>query len=203
MPAVSSLTPLAVASLALLAERPMHPYEMYQLLIQRSQDQLVKVRPGSLYHTVDRLVQADFVRAVGTEREGNRPERTTYEITVEGRGALSERIAGMLGTPHHEFPQFPVAIGEAHVLDRETVLKLLGSRLEQRQSDLSSVEEQIERLEQRGLARRYWLSAEYVRATMLAEVAWLQNILGEIERGDLPWESAALQHPQRSTKDNE
>ena len=60
-----TLTPLAVAALALLAERPSHPYEMYQTLVQRSEDRLVKVRPGSLYHTVDRLEAHGFVRATG------------------------------------------------------------------------------------------------------------------------------------------
>jgi DNA-binding PadR family transcriptional regulator len=99
---VSDLTPLAVAALALLAERPMHPYEMYQTLITRSEDRLVKVRPGSLYHTVDRLTRQGFVEAVGTDRGGNRPERTTYNITESGQLALSERVAEMLATPVNE-----------------------------------------------------------------------------------------------------
>ena len=46
MPTTPTLTPLAVAALALLAEGPTHPYEMYQTLVQRSEDRLVKVRPG-------------------------------------------------------------------------------------------------------------------------------------------------------------
>ncbi|BAS16724.1 transcriptional regulator protein [Arthrobacter sp. Hiyo8] len=46
----AALTPLGVAALALLVEAPMHPYEMYQLLMARHEDRLVKVRPGTLYH---------------------------------------------------------------------------------------------------------------------------------------------------------
>lgn len=49
---VAELTPLGVASLALLAEEPRHPYEMYQVLMARHEDRLVKVRPGTLYHAV-------------------------------------------------------------------------------------------------------------------------------------------------------
>ena len=49
------LTPLAISVLALLNERPMHAYEMYQLLLSRHNNRIVKVRPGSLYHTVERL----------------------------------------------------------------------------------------------------------------------------------------------------
>jgi DNA-binding PadR family transcriptional regulator len=72
-----SLTPLAVSILALLAERPMHPYEMYSLMLERHQDWVVKVKPGSLYHTVDRLARDELVEVAGTERAGSRPERTS------------------------------------------------------------------------------------------------------------------------------
>ena len=47
-----SLTPLGITVLGLLSERSMHPYEMYQLASVRRGDQLVKIKPGSLYHTV-------------------------------------------------------------------------------------------------------------------------------------------------------
>ena len=43
---MSRLNPLAVSALALLAERPMHPYEMYQLMLQRREDRVVKVSAG-------------------------------------------------------------------------------------------------------------------------------------------------------------
>ena len=75
------LSPMAIAALGLLAERPMHPYEMYQLLLEREEDRVLKVRPGTLYHAVDRLARDGLVRPLHTEREGNRPERTTYAVT--------------------------------------------------------------------------------------------------------------------------
>ena len=94
------LKPLAIVALALLLERPMHPYEMYQLMLQRGQDATVKVRPVKLYHTVGWLQAAGFVTATGTDREGNRPERTTYSITPAGSGALEATVASLIGTPN-------------------------------------------------------------------------------------------------------
>ena len=89
MARATALTPLGVAALSLLVEEPMHPYEMYQLLIARHEDRLVKVRPGTLYHAVGRLEEQGLVTATGTDREGNRPERTTYTISAAGREALT------------------------------------------------------------------------------------------------------------------
>ncbi|MBV8090642.1 MAG: hypothetical protein JO139_13925, partial [Alphaproteobacteria bacterium] len=39
--------PLALAVLALLFERPMHPYEMAATLKQRNKDESIKIRYGS------------------------------------------------------------------------------------------------------------------------------------------------------------
>src|SRR6478752_4124160 len=88
----TALTPLGLAALSLLVEEPMHPYEMFQLLIARHEDRLVKVRPGTLYHAVGRLEEQGLVAATGTDREGNRPERTTYKISAAGREALTARL---------------------------------------------------------------------------------------------------------------
>jgi Predicted transcriptional regulators len=182
-----SITPLGIAALALLIERPMHPYEMYQLLIQRAEDHIVKVRPGSLYHTVDRLKDAGRVRAIGTDREGNRPERTTYEITEEGRLALGERVADMLGTPAKEYPQFPLAIGEAHNLPHATVIDLLRGRMVQLKADREFLRFGIEEVQAKSLDRKHWLDIPYLLAMREAEIRWLDELLNELESGAVTW----------------
>ena len=181
------LTPLGIAALALLAERAMHPYEMYQLLMQRREDRLVKVRPGSLYHAIDRLAGQRLVCALGTEREGNRPERTTYEITAEGRSALTDRVSEMLATPVNEYPEFPLAIGEAHNLPRETVLHLLECRRMSLQSESEQLASAVAEVSAKGIARRFWLDVTYQRALLDAEIAWIDDLLSELGSGALDW----------------
>jgi DNA-binding PadR family transcriptional regulator len=181
------ITPLAIATLALLAERPMHPYEMYQTLIQRAEDRIIKVRPGSLYHTVDRLADLGLVRATGTEREGNRPERTTYEITEAGQQRLTERVSEMLATPVNEYPEFPLAIGEAHNLPKSTVLDLLGRRLVRLRADAALLGSALNDLKRKNLERKYWLDITYQRAILEAEIAWIEAFVAELEAGDIGW----------------
>src|ERR1700709_651820 len=123
------LTPLSVAALALLVEAPMHPYEMYQEMLKRKDDRHVKVRPGSLYHTIDRLARHGLAEVAGTDRGGNRPERTTYRVTDAGRSALEQRLTAMLRTPADEYPEFPLALSQAHNLPAEEVVRLLETRI--------------------------------------------------------------------------
>src|ERR1700678_4818749 len=69
------LNSLGISVLALLRARPMHGYEMFQTLVERHADRIVKVRPGSLYHVVDRLEEEKVIRRAATSREGKPPER--------------------------------------------------------------------------------------------------------------------------------
>ena len=195
-----SLGALGIAVLALLVERPMHPYEMFQTLLQRGEERLLKVRPGSLYHTVDRLEHVGLVHAAGTEREGNRPERTTYEITAAGRGALFDRIAEILGTPDREYPLFPVALAEAHNLPADDVVALLRKRIAEREADIAELDEYAARARDKDVPRVFWFETEYLRRLAEAEQRWLDELVGEIESGALPWLAEYLDGLNRHTE---
>src|SRR5947209_1332828 len=177
--------PLAVAALGLLLERPMHPYEMVQLLLARSEDRLVKVRPGSLYHVVDRLHADGLVRPVGTERAGNRPERTTYAITDEGVDAMGEWVRQSLAAPAAEFPRFPLALSEAHNIPREDVVRRLRRGLVALQGQDAEIAAGEDVVRGKGLPEPFWLDLPYTRALLAAEIDHLTALVHRIESDDL------------------
>lgn len=186
---ITALTPMGIAVLALLFERAMHPYEMYQLLIARKEDRLLKIRPGSLYHTVDRLAERELVASVGTDRDGNRPERTTYEVTDAGKDALRERLAELLAQPSEEYPQFTLALSEAHNLSAEAASELLKNRIELLQKDhdeLRLIGESV------GPKRIYYVGLEYTLAMRTAELSWLRAFVRDIDSGALDWQPHSL-----------
>ena len=185
----TKLRPLGVVALAMLIERPMHPYEMYQLLIARNQDKTVKLRPGTLYHAINWLEGAGFIVATGTEREGNRPERTTYAATDAGRAALRHTVMAMLTEPAEEFPEFTVAMGEAHNLPKDKVLAALRERLAVIDSDRARGEQLMERVAERELPRRFILGGEFALNRARADIAWLNAVIEDIESGLLSWDA--------------
>jgi DNA-binding PadR family transcriptional regulator len=182
-----TLNPMSIAALGLLAERPMHPYEMYQLLLDREEDRVLKVRPGTLYHTVDRLARDGLVRPLRIEREGNRPERTTFEITEPGRRELQRRVLEMLSAPAQEYPEFPLAISEAHNLSSTQVVTCLRTRMQALRDEQDYVAERLREHDTPNVPRLYWLNIDYDRAMRTAELAWLKTIVDEISSGALPW----------------
>lgn len=181
------LTPLGISALALLHERPMHPYEMYQLLMERHEDRVVRVTPGSLYRTVDRLTADGLAEVTGTEREGNRPERTTYAITADGRTALVSRIRELLRAPLNEYPSFTLALAEAHNAPADAVCADLREHLEVIGREVEEIECLMAKAVERGVPEAYWVTANYLRHMNLAQRDWIRSLIDRLEKGDLAW----------------
>ena len=166
----------------------MHGYEMFQTLIARHEDRIVKVRPGSLYHVVYRLAEENLVRPAAIGRDGNRPERTTFEITDRGTTALTERVRELVATPVNEFPQFVVALAEIHNLDLDTAVAAVGSRIAALEDNVA----ELRALKQVSTAPGIYLVAlDYLLATTKAQVTWLREFVDSLRSERLHWHHAA------------
>ncbi|AJW43096.1 Transcriptional regulator, PadR [Rhodococcus sp. B7740] len=183
----AAVNPLGVSVLALLSEGAMHPYEMYQLLLERKEDRIVKVRPGSLYHAVARLHGQELVAEVGTDRGGNRPERTTYEITPAGRRVLVDRLTEILRTPVREYPQFTLGLSEMHNLPASQAIALLRARIEDLSLEIEELSGYQRLAAERKVSEIYWAGIDYTYHMLSAEVNWLTSYIDRVESGALPW----------------
>lgn len=199
----SELTPLAVLVLGLAAERPMHPYEMFQTIIDRREDRFAKARPGSLYHTVDRLHDRKLLCINDVQRAGNRPERTVYAITAEGERVLRTTLATMLATPAVEYPVLYLALAEAHALDRGEVVELLGTRLDGMRSELETITTEVSASTARGIPEMFLLDAGCRQAALRAQIDWIAKLRERLATGELMWLDEWHAHESGATADGE
>jgi DNA-binding PadR family transcriptional regulator len=189
------LTSLGISVLALLRERPMHGSEMFQTLVQRDADRIVKVRPGSLYHVVDRLTEEKLIRRAATARDGKRPERAIYEITDAGAEALAKRVRQLIATPVHEFPLFVVALAEVDTLDSDAAANAVDDRV----GALEARAAEIMALRDAGVTPdAYLVALDYLLAMMQTELSWLREFAGSLRSGQLEWRQAASDSKVRS-----
>ena len=185
------LTPLGVMLLALLHEGDMHPYEMIRLLRLRHDDRLVPVTNGTVYHTVGRLQKLGLLAEQGVDREGNRPERTTYRVTEAGRNMVPEWVRAEL--PRIDRPeQFRVALSEAHNLPPDEVVDLLQQRLAAITAQLSVLQHGLTKAEARGVKDFYLIETRREAALLAADHQWLTDIIAAIEQRSLDWNVHAL-----------
>jgi DNA-binding PadR family transcriptional regulator len=120
---------LALAVLALLFERPMHPYEMAATMKERGKHDSIKLRYGSLYTVIAALLAAGLIAVKATERDSGRPERTVYAITKAGEAELREWMRDLLSRPVKEYPQFEAGLSLLPVLPPDEAVAMLKQRL--------------------------------------------------------------------------
>ncbi|WP_084959590.1 PadR family transcriptional regulator [Thermoactinospora rubra] len=116
--------------LGLLQQRPMHGYEITQLVAENELDRWAPVLPGSIYHALTTLERDGLVRAEAEERTGDR-RRRIYAITPAGRTELEGLLLDVLAQPPHGLQSaLPLALAWIELLPRERVLARLAVAME-------------------------------------------------------------------------
>lgn len=194
--AVNRLTPMGVMVLALLRESDMHPYEMVRLMRARQLDRLLTITNGTLYHTVARLQGTGLIDELGTDRDGNRPERTTYTLTDAGRDAVVAWVRRELARIDRP-AEFRVALAEAHNLERDDFRGLLQTRRAALLDDHGAHRDRLGRARDKGVPEQVLVEIERQEALLDAEVRWLDSLVARLEADSIPWGPSAFTDSDR------
>jgi DNA-binding PadR family transcriptional regulator len=88
-------------ALGMLRDRPMHGYEITQVITQGALDRWAPVLPGSIYHALAKMEAEGLVRTHAEERTGDRL-RKIYAITPAGTAELTNLVRHALTEPPHD-----------------------------------------------------------------------------------------------------
>lgn len=169
--------PLGLAVLALLAERPMHPYEMALTLRHRAKEASIKLNYGSLYTVIGSLVRAGCIAQREKSRAGTRPERSVYELTEFGEVELHEWMRDLLARPVKEYPQFEAALSLMPVLPPDEVATLLAERIARLDAEIEKTVKILGSVEVSALPRLFTIETEYFVAMLRAEREWVVGLI--------------------------
>ncbi|HEX3046387.1 MAG TPA: PadR family transcriptional regulator [Bacillota bacterium] len=111
--------------LGILQSRPMHGYEIQQLIQEEQMERWANILSGSIYFALNQMEKEGLIAPVAEERTGNRL-RKKYAITAAGRVSLLELLRKALASPPHSLKSdFSLALGFAMLLSREERDELL------------------------------------------------------------------------------
>lgn len=177
--------PLALAVMALLFERPMHPYEMVSTMRERGKHESVRLRYSSLYSVVKALQRGGLVEPFETRREGRRPERTVYGITEAGRTEFLSWLRELLREPVKEFTQFAAGLSFVAALPPAEALGLLRERVGRLGEEIGEMRSRLEDAAKAGVPRLFLVEGEHEVVLREAELRWVRGLVPEIEAGTL------------------
>ncbi len=160
---------------------PLHGHQIrWQAQVDRT-ELWADVHVGSLYGALKRLANEGLVREVRTERVGNRPERTVYEITPEGRRALSAVRDQALRTLSQPNDPFDLALTQSPDLDEDTLTQVVTHRLNGLRVRLASFEHLVESADPH-LNEAERMGVAHVVERTAAEVRWHEELLARVPK---------------------
>jgi DNA-binding PadR family transcriptional regulator len=185
--------PLALAVMALLYERPMHPYEMVSVMRERGQHESVRLRYSSLYSVVEALGREGLISPRETVREGRRPERTVYGLTETGRDEFLSWLRELLREPVKEYTQFAAGLTFLAALPPSEALALLEERTRLLGEEVREIRSRLDAAVQQGVARLFLVETEHELVLRKAELSWVRELVREIRDrtlgGMVQWEA--------------
>ena len=186
---------LALAVLSMLTEAPSHAYRMQQLIKERHKDDVVNVsQRNSIYQTLERLLREGLIEVEATHRGDNRPDRTVYRITPDGREILQTWLRDMLAVPAREYPQFPAALSFLPNLSPADAIEALTDRVGDLERQLAAV---LADLEQGGtfLPRLFLVESEYQQRVLEAELTYVRALVEDLRAKRITWPLAGNTSP--------
>ncbi|TDC95720.1 PadR family transcriptional regulator [Actinomadura sp. 7K507] len=176
--------PLALAVLAWLVLEPMHPYELGRRLKESEQDRNIKYNRGSLYMVVKQLAKAGFIAEQETVRDTQRPERTVYALTEEGRTELYDWLSELVAQPRHEYPHFGVALSLMVVLSPDETVRLLGTRLTALAGEIDEIRGRVDAATAQGVEWVFLVEERYRAALLDAEHRFVAELIEAMRHPD-------------------
>ncbi len=165
----------------LSASGPLHGHQIRQQAQFDRTELWTDVQPGSLYGALKRLAAEGLIRELRTERQGNRPERTVYEITTAGRRALSAVRDEALRRIVAPNDPFDLALAQSRDIAQEHLGAVVADRLAALRAQESSLRHQAVSADQ------YLNEAErmimlHLVERVAGEVRWHEELLARIPK---------------------
>jgi DNA-binding PadR family transcriptional regulator len=192
-----SLTTPDLVVLSLLAERPMHGYEVNAELERRQVKDWAAVSRPQVYYSLEKLARLGLIRAAESAAPAAGPERRVFSTTAAGTAALADALERDAWTSGRERPPFLTWMA----LSWQARPGVFRRQLHKRRAFLA-----------RELAREERTLAEVRREVghEFHEAVWMITLMIRQIRGELRWidrvereapNRARARHPAAPTED--
>src|ERR687885_494568 len=150
-------------------------------------EQWANIAYGSIYFSLAKMAEEHLVAVVSTDDRGNRPARTVYAITDQGRIEFERLLRELWWEYRPAIDPFRVALSFMNCLSRDEVLAALRHRADGLRSALEAFPYAIEgRLRDPSAPRHLGEVLRLAAAHIETQLHWVEETIGRVERGELP-----------------
>jgi DNA-binding PadR family transcriptional regulator len=173
------LSNLEFAILSLVAEKPMHGYQLEQMIHERGMRLWTDIGFSSIYHVLRKLQGSD-VLTCQNETPGDRPTRKCYSITPAGLALLHDETLLRLSAPQPCTGDFGLALGCLPLLTKEEIKSAFAANRERLVNQIKLVGQKKEN--QMAFALPHVAALfDHTLHDMRSELDWISHYLRRLE----------------------
>lgn len=170
--------------LSLLAERPMHGYEVNATLEDRKIRDWAPVSRPQIYYSLDKLTKLRLICTLTDDSPSAGPERRVFETTALGRNRLADALKGKHWVSHRVHQPFLIWLALSWQARPRTFRKQLNSRkkfLEERLAEEHATLDDVMTEVGHPYHEAVWM-LQLIIEQMEGELLWLQRILQDADK---------------------
>jgi DNA-binding PadR family transcriptional regulator len=118
-------TDAELAILSLLAEQPMHGYQIEQTIEERGMREWVEMGFSSIYYLLNKLKRAGLLESKLMKGVGKGPARQVFSLTPAGRHVWQNAALNAIGNPSRTFSNFQLGLLNIRALDPGKIKRTL------------------------------------------------------------------------------
>jgi len=175
------LTTSDLVILSLLAERPMHGYEVNSTLVDRKIRDWAPVSRPQIYYSLDKLTRLRLIRIAAEDTASAGPERRVFETTPLGRDRLADALESRRWVhtrPHQPFLIWLALSWQARPRILAMQLNRRKTFLEQRLADERATLKDVLAEVGHPYHEAVWM-LQLLMEQSASELRWVQRIVGE------------------------
>ena len=111
--------------MSLLAEKPMHGYQIEQIIEERGMRDWTNIGFSSIYYILEKLNKFGWLESVLESGEGKGPARQIFSLTDTGRGVWKKAVISALSHPHRSSSNFQLGLSNLFLLEKEQIISAL------------------------------------------------------------------------------
>ena len=112
--------------MSLLAEKPMHGYQIEQIIEERGMRDWTNIGFSSIYYILEKLRKIGWLKSVLESGEGKGPTRQIFSLTDAGRDVWKKAVISALSHPDRSSSNFQLGLSNLLLLEKEQIISALG-----------------------------------------------------------------------------
>jgi len=138
-----TVTDAELAVMSLLAEKPMHGYQIEQIIEERGMRDWTNIGFSSIYYILEKLRKINWLESALEYGEGKGPARQIYSLTTAGRSAWKKAAINALSNPFRSNSNFQLGLSNLLHLEKSQIIPALEKYVKKLEQKYQRVSEKL------------------------------------------------------------